>query len=230
MPRLLVHVEGETEESFVNEVLADHLYQFGYEKVSARLVGNSRMRENRGGIRAWPAVKKDVLNHLRGDTGCIATTMVDYYGLPQSGGKAWPGRHEAAASTYDQKALIVEDSLLKDVCGELGETGPQCRFIPYVVMHEFEGMLFSDCDIFGEAIGHPELVPKFQEIRSNFSSPEEINDSPDTAPSKRVEALVPAYQKPLFGTLAVLGIGLETIRRECPHFRQWLEKLESRGH
>ena len=32
MARLLIHVEGETEETFVNDLLADHLYNFGYER------------------------------------------------------------------------------------------------------------------------------------------------------------------------------------------------------
>jgi hypothetical protein len=45
-----------------------------------------------------------------------------------------------------------------------------------------------------------------------------IDDSPVTAPSKRVARLVRRYEKPLFGTLAALEIGLPTIRRECPHF------------
>ena len=48
-----------------------------------------------------------------------------------------------------------------------------------------------------------------------------------TASSKRVRAIIPEYEKPLFGTLAALEIGLDVIRAECPHFRQWLEKLES---
>ena len=101
MPRLLIHVEGETEESFVNEILADHLYaNGGFEVVSARLVGNARLRGKRGGIRAWSTVKKDILNHLKADTGCLATTMVDYYGLPQTGEKAWPGRAEAGRLTF----------------------------------------------------------------------------------------------------------------------------------
>ena len=54
----------------------------------------------------------------------------------------------------------------------------------------------------------------------------EINDSPLTAPSKRVESLVAGYEKPLLGALAVLGIGLNAIRRECPHFNEWLSLLE----
>src|SRR3972149_9776665 len=92
MYRLFIHVEGETEWPFVNEILAPHLYYSGYSKVSARLVGNARQRYRRGGIRGWPAVRKDIVNHLKEDSSCIATTMVDYYALPQSGGWAWAGR------------------------------------------------------------------------------------------------------------------------------------------
>ena len=87
-------------------------------------------------------------------------------------------------------------------------------------------MLFSHCERFAGGIGEPELAPKFQEIRDTSGCPEEIDDSPQTAPSKRIESLVPGYKKPVLGTLAVLEIGLEAIRSECPHFHSWLERLE----
>ncbi|MCW0219964.1 MAG: DUF4276 family protein, partial [Prosthecobacter sp.] len=76
------------------------------------------------------------------------------------------------------------------------------------------------------AIGRIDLGPKFHAIRACFNTPEEINDSPLTAPSKRIEELVPGYEKPLLGALAILEIGLDTLRKECPNFCQWLEKLE----
>jgi hypothetical protein len=96
-------------------------------------------------------------------------------------------------------------------------------------MHEFEALLFSDCKAFATAIGHPAAEPKLQEIRNQFQTPEEINDSPVTAPSKRIEAIIPGYDKPLGGTLAALEIGLPKIRAACPHFRNWLEILELLG-
>ena len=230
MSRLLIHVEGETEETFVNTILAPHLYGHGYTKVSARLVGNARMRDRRGGIRAWSTVRKDILNHLREDPNCLATTMVDYFALPQTGERAWPGRQAAGALPFTQKATTVETALLADICSDLGNGFDPNRFIPYVMMHEFEGLLFSDCECFGRGIGRPDLVTQFQAIRNQFATPEEINDSPFTAPSKRVEALVAGYEKPLLGSLAVLEIGLGAIRGECPHFREWLERLEAWPH
>src|SRR5262249_35690877 len=151
------------------------------------------------------------------DDGCLATTMVDYYALPKDGPKGWPGRLEAEGKAFSEKALTVQQALRDDINAELGDGFDVSRFLPYVMMHEFEGLLFSDCTLFAKGIGRPELGAKFQEIRSSFSSPEEINDSPLTAPSKRVEDLVPGYEKPLLGSLAVLEIGLENIRSECPH-------------
>ena len=160
--------------------------------------------------------------HLKEDASCLFTTMVDYYGMPQEGEKAWPGRAEANRKDFPSKAVTVQDALRADIGKDFDST----RFKPYVIMHEFEGLLFSDCNRFAEGIGQPTLAPQFQAIRKQFNTPEEINDLPVTAPSKRVKALFPYYQKPLFGRLAVLKIGLNTIRAECLHFRQWLEYLE----
>lgn len=227
MARLLIHVEGQTEEDFVNEVLRDHLVNQGYESVGARIVGNNRLRRRRGGIRGWPSVRKDIVNHLHQDPGCIATTMVDFYGLPKLGDGAWPGRATATGQSTQSKALSVEKALLKSVIEAMGAKFDPKRFVPFVMMHEFEGLLFSDCAAFGRGIGQMSLEPKFRQIREAFATPEDINDSPVTAPSKRVEQIVSGYEKPLLGTLAVLEIGLTRIRAECPHFASWLNKLES---
>ncbi len=227
MTRLLVHVEGQTEETFVNEALAPHLYRLGITRVSARLIGNARQRSHRGGIKPWSAARKDIVAHLREDQECIATIMVDYYGMPKAGSGAWPGRSQAVATPFPHKAKTIHHRLQEDIRQAMGSGFDDRRFVPYVMMHEFEAMLFSDCERFGEAIGRPNLAPQFQEIRDQFATPEEIDDSPDTAPSRRIAKLIPNYEKPLMGNLAALEIGLDAIRSECPNFRCWLERLES---
>ena len=226
MARLLIHVEGETEEMFVNEVLAPHLYAVGWKIVAARIVGNARLRERRGGIKPWSVVRDDIMRHLKEDSGCYATTMVDFYALPQSADKAWPGRAEATQLPTAQKASHVEAKLNADVQKEMGPGFLPARFIPFVIMHEFEALLFSDCAAFSRGVGRPDLHGAMQAIRDDFTTPEEINDSPLTAPSKRVEALIPSYQKPFLGTLAALEVGLAQMRQECPHFGAWLTRLE----
>ncbi|MGD0010950.1 MAG: DUF4276 family protein [Terriglobia bacterium] len=227
MARLLVHVEGQTEEDFVNFVLRDYLLHCGYQSVSARIIGNARLRRRRGGIRPWLMVRKDIVNHLHEDPGCVATTMVDFYGLPQHGDRAWPGRAAAVGASGHQKASVVEEALRDDLAHEMGTDFDITRFLPFVVVHEFEGLLFIDCAAFARGICRPDLEPSFSQIREGFATPEDIDDSPVTAPSKRVEELVPGYEKPLFGALAILEIGLDPIRAECPHFDDWLHQLES---
>ena len=226
MTRLLVHVEGETEESFVYEVLKPHLCNQGFADVNPRILGNSRLRSQRGGVRSWASARKDITNHLNEDRECIATTMVDYYGMPQTGSKAWPGRSEAGRLAFPKNAEAVENAVASNVCEQMGANFNPERFVPYVMMHEFEAMLFSDCGNFANGIGQPALAPKFQAIRDEFATPEEIDDSPNTAPSKRIESLVPGYRKPFLGTLASSKIGLKAIRSACPHFNCWLTRLE----
>src|ERR1700687_4875544 len=152
MARLLIHVEAQTEEDFVNEALRDYLLAKGYDSVSARIVGNARLRRYRGGIRPWPTVRRDIIRHLLEDPACIATTMIDYYGLPQTGAGAWPGRSAAAGLSSTEKAERIEASLRNDLAAEMGVRLNPSRFIPFVVMHEFEGLLFSDCPAFSRGI------------------------------------------------------------------------------
>ena len=226
--RLLVHVEGQTEEAFVNELLRPYLLAQGYSSVSARLVGNARRRDRRGGIRRWDAVGKDIVRHLREDRTCIATTMVDYYALPATGNGAWPGRADAArmATRSDARAEAVEAALLADITRQLGKGFDPRRFEPFVAMHEYEGLLFSDCQALAMSLGDPSVAPQLTAIRDQFPTPEDINDSSETAPSKRIQSLVQRYEKPFHGVVAFLEIGLPKVRAECPHFDRWVRRLE----
>ena len=215
-------MEGQTEESFVNQILAPHLYTVGYTFVSARLLGDSRRRGHGGGIRGWGNVRGEIIRRLTRDEDILVTTMVDYYGLPST----WPGRSDAPSRAFPERASTVERKLLDDVCAKMGGSFDSRRFVPYIVMHEFEGLLFSDPVAFGRGIGRSDLSPDFAAIRDAFSTPEEINDSPCTAPSKRIESLMWRYKKPLYGVLAAQEIGLDAIRRECPQFSGWVDRLE----
>lgn len=223
MPRLLVHVEGRTEERFVNELLSGELIPFGFESVRARIIGRSHNRNRRGGIRPWGPVKGDILRHLDGDSGAVATMLVDYYALPRD----WPGRRTAEEKHgASGKAEHIEALLLEDLVQTTGNRFDARRFVPFIVMHEFEGLLFSNPEAFARSISRPDLTANFAAIRGEFESPEEINDSEHHAPSKRIRDVFPAYEKPRSGTLAAYEIGIETIRSQCPHFQDWLHKLE----
>ena len=220
MSRLLILVEGQTERGFVNDVLAPHLLGFG---VFAR----ATMIKARGsGIVSWEGALNRIIRLLKQDSGQIVSTMVDYYGMPPN----WPGRDTTppSGSTPSQIAEPIERAMLAAVGRDMGGDFNPSQFVPYVMMHEFEAMLFSDCAAFGDGIGRCDLAGKFQAIRDEFATPEAIDDSPNNAPSKRIEALMcrPRYQKRLMGPLAAQRIGLAAIRKECLHFGDWLEQLE----
>lgn len=225
MARILAIVEGQTEETFTNTILAPHLREYGH-YISATILGNARSRNKRGGIRGWDASRSDIVRHLQGDRNVYVTTMVDYYGLPATPPHGWPGRQLATAMPFHQKASTVTGAMLQDIIGHLGTGYYPARFVPFVMMHEFEALLFSDCQGLSEGIGRPDLAVAFSAVVSSCGGPEEINDSPLTAPSKRIEQLFPRYQKPIMGALAARRIGLDRMRAECPTFDDWVTTLE----
>ena len=74
-----------------------------------------------------------------------------------------------------------------------------------------------------------DLNNAFQEILDESGQAEAINDSYDTCPSRRITGLVRAYKKTVHGPIIADRIGLDTIRTACPHFGQWLGRLEALG-
>jgi hypothetical protein len=93
-----------------------------------------------------------------------------------------------------------------------------------LVLHEFEGLLFADISAF-QGIADNGAIADLQEIKNSFPTPEHINDSPDTAPSKRIENIIPTYKKKLDGISIAKSIGVDGISAECRHFENWIAKL-----
>ena len=225
--RLLVHVEGQTERTFVDTVLGPHLCKAGYSSVRARLIGNARASVRRGGTPSWQTVRDGILNHLKNDRQAIVTTMVDYYGMPQEGQRAWPGRMQAATRQPAERAEFVQGAVAEDIANRMEASFDKRRFIPYVSMHEFEALLFSNCTRFAESVGRPDIASSMEAILTQFGDPEAIDDSQETAPSKRILQLLPSYRKVAMGATAVQSIGLTDIGYRCAHFADWLARLEA---
>jgi hypothetical protein len=116
------------------------------------------------------------------------------------------------------KAEYLEAELRKDI--------GHGNFIPNLLVHEYEALLFTQIDAFKQWIDNDRLLEPLQ-IASMTTLPEDINDGPQTAPSKRILAVMPGYQKTFHGPLIACDIGLETIRAACPHFDGWLKVIES---
>lgn len=63
--------------------------------------------------------------------------------------------------------------------------------------------------------------------QNEASTPEHINNSPETAPSKRLKKLIKNYSKIRYGTIVAKEIGIDKIMRECKHFAKWIEKIKA---
>ncbi len=221
MKRVHIICEGQTEETFVNELLLDHLLRFDVVPQAAK-VGKPG---HKGGCISTARMLYDIKLRLLQDKTASCTTFFDFYGLDPD----FAGRKKALLrSTIEEKATVVETAL-KQVVVEATDKDAVRRFIPYVQMYEFEGLLFSDPSKLASGLSVLDLVEDFLQIRRNFASPEDINDSRESAPSKRLIDLMPEYEKPLYGSLAALEIGLDVMRRECKRFDKWVASLERLG-
>lgn len=208
MIRLAISVEGQTEEEFVKELLFDHLWGMGIETTPI-LIGHAGGFG--GGNVTLDRLSTDMTNLYWSDY--YVTSLVDFYGFEDKGNR-------------DIKTL--ETDILNLIDKRIKGSWDRSKVIPYVQRHEFEGLLFSNVDSFDSLLDLDNgILDKLKKIRSQFGTPEDINDDPSTAPSKRLEALVSYYNKPLYGSLLAIEIGLDTIRNECPRFSEWLGKLEA---
>jgi hypothetical protein len=152
------------------------------------------------------------------------TTMVDFYKLPME----FPGQSTLAPKLDTQACAVhLEGELARDIVQRLDGLPVSRRLIPYIQMHEFEALLFSEPSAFLAAFpGNHSLVDRLAAMRAEFGNPEDIDDGEMTSPSKRIcQILGRAYQKPVAATLISQRIGLAAIRRECRHFNEWVARL-----
>jgi hypothetical protein len=216
--RVYVVVEGQTERAFVATVLAPVLLIRNVYLTAIRLGPPG----HKGGRTSYARVKRDVCVQLKQDPRAYCSTMIDLYGL----GPGFPGTPPPDHLANMAKVQHIESAFKRDICEEITGFRPDVRFIPYLQLHEYEGLLFSDPRAFAKGINQPNLVGRFQAVRDEFDSPEDINNNPQTAPSKRVIALYPAYQKVIEGTQAAGAVGIPAMKEQCHHFREWIETLE----
>ena len=218
MPRLIMLVEGHTEVSFIDALLAPHLYGVGHMDIRPMLLGN-----HRGGISQWAPVRSEIEKHLLQSPDAWVTTMVDYSGMLES----WPGRRAAnGLLSASQKAHAVEQALLKDILALFQDLHP-VRFIPFVVMHEYEGLLFSEPSGLADALGNPAWLSGSGRYAMN-SAPRKRSTLPTRLAHPAGSAI---YSRVIRSAPEVFErpqrIGLETMRDQCPLFDNWVKKLEN---
>ncbi len=221
MIRLHVIAEGQTEETFVNTVLANHFGTFDI-VTDVRCVMTARRRgiSYKGGLVKYEHARKDIMLWTKEDHKADAffTTMFDVYALPED----FPGYTESRqiGEPYDRVAHL-EKSLAREV--------DHRRFIPYLQLHEFEALILADPTKLGWAfIGFEQQIADLVDMCKQYESPELIDDGDETAPSKRIIAEIPEYdgRKSSVGPLTAGKIGLDVLRAKCRHFNEWLERIE----
>jgi len=216
--RVHVLVEGQTEETFVRDVLSHHFLALGLAPVPI-LVATKRVKSGgkfKGGVTSYEKQVRGDLQLLLGDGGVAAvTTMIDFYALPND----FPGKASLpqGGTCYDRVAYL-ERAFRDDI--------DHRRFLPYLSLHEFEALVLVSPEEVGRALTGQPSFSKLEAEIAGYSSPEEVNDGPETHPAARICRIAPGYQKRLHGPTIALRIGLDAIRRRCPHFDAWVRRLE----
>jgi len=226
MARLYLFAEGMTELTFADTVLKPHLANFSVYLHSPILIAHAKKRGkvHRGGGRKYVPMKNDILRFLAQEKGddVFFTTMIDLYAIHAD----FPGLTEAGKLCHMpyKRVESLEQSFAKDICDR--------RFVPYIQLHEYEAVLFTDPTCFGYFYSqHRRQITALKAIADDHNSPELINDGPHSAPSKRIVAQLPDYEdaKSVLGPQVAELIGLNEIRNKCPHFASWLSRLETLG-
>lgn len=216
MIRLLILVEGQSEEQFVKQVLAPYLAP---EVIAIPVILKTRRDADgttyRGGVTKWAQIRGD-LQRLLGDRHAYVTTLLDYYGLPED----FPGLNVAVAQSLAQEKVTALQNSFAEAMGY-----PQ-RFIPFLALHEFEAWLFSAPEIVSKHFDRDDLLPALEAIVKACGEPETINHGRTTHPKARLQTLLDGrYREVGDGAILMTKIGISRIAEACPHFRRWLQQL-----
>jgi len=209
MIRVHIFVEGQTEETFVRDLLVPY---FAQRQIYLNSILVRTSATGKGGVINYAQIKTQLQRKCLEDKAAYVTTMFDLFRLP----KTFPGV-EASLVIADplEKASIIERQIEQDIAID--------NFFANLIVHEFEGLLYSNADCFADWFSG--ALPVLRKDMLGAASPEHINDGPNTAPSKRIKRACPGYDKVLHGPLIATSIGLEVIRAKCLHFDAWLNSI-----
>jgi len=220
---LFAVVEGQSESGFFKPFLAEHLALRGID-LHVPVIGRGGAK---GGMlfRSFGQVCAELGDFLADRRRPWVTTFFDYYGLPSGGRLGWDFVPTAKARGG---VTAIEDRLREGV----REAAPLLaeRFIPYVQLHELEALYFAEPVTLSTVLESPQSAETFAAVVAKAGGCEQINDSPITAPSKRLQAVCPGYIKGRSSAAHAPRIGaklsMATVRGLCPRFHAWLEAIE----
>lgn len=218
--RVVALVEGPTERIFVSSILPPYL--FNRAGVSIQPIVLSKAGQKGGDVR-FERARRDIAVHLKQRSDTWVTLLVDYYGIDSR----WPGyRDSRKIPSAAGKARRMNEATATALRDRLGQNLAR-RFIPHLSMFEFEALLFSEPDVLARHTGVPIL--RIRKILDECREPENIDDSPQGAPSKRLAALAGRFRKTKTGIAIAREIGVERMGAACPLFAGWIRRLEGLG-
>ena len=223
--------EGYSEMNFIRRMVAPYLGHRGIDIHAPMITTSFKRRIGRkfkgGGTSfgLWEADLDNLWQQHGSRERTHLTTFLDLYALPGD----FPGNDDSISSLPHHDRVATIEEALSDYASDKGIR----RFIPYLALHEFETMAYANLDAL-ETL----FLDKRSEIEAlktevaGFTDIEEINSTPDGAPSKRIAKHIPVYKKykrsDQSGIVNVLEvIDLPAIRAACQHFNQWIERLEA---
>lgn len=205
--------EGQTEEEFVNGILRPYFNSHQIYDVRPILMTTSK--GHKGGDVKYDRLKFNIDKLLKRETDILVTTFIDFFRLKTD----FPNFEEAQQiQNKIQRVDFLEQALAEAI--------DNSRFIPYIQLHEFEGLLFASKDGF-------EFLPEIKEASLNSllfavnekENPEELNDGELTVPSKRLQLLIPGYRKTFHGPLIAEINQIDVLLARCSRFKTWVATL-----
>lgn len=208
MKRLVFIVEGDTEIILVQKLIVPYLIARGFvNSIHAQTIVTNRKQHKKGGVTDYAKFKNELTRTLA-QGNVILTTLIDFFRLPND----FPGYTEDSRRIHQIEAAIHADF------------GNDPNLIPYIQRHELEALMFSSRAGFELVIDGEGKLAEIDQILEAYSNPEDINNDPETAPSKRM-AKIFGYDKTGDGELIFEMIGIETILAKCPRFAEWIGRL-----
>ena len=211
MDRLVFIVEGDSEIVLVQNLIVPYFIGKGVNiAMHGQTIITNRKQHKKGSVGSYGKFKNEV-NRTLAQGNVIVTTLIDFFRIPTD----FPSF--TTDSSYISK---IEEAVHADF-----DNHP--NFIPYIQLHELEALMFSDIAGFDLVIDDQNSLDKIKEIIKDYPNPEDINNSPETAPSKRLEKIY-NYDKTGDGEMIFGMIGIESILEKCPRYANWLKVLEEK--
>ncbi|CCZ30902.1 putative uncharacterized protein [Proteobacteria bacterium CAG:495] len=190
--------EGQTEVDFIKKLNKKY---FNAKLISLKPIAINKTNAMNGNV------SMDRLIHfIKRAPEVIITTFIDYYGFK--------GEREEGYLELEER--------IRELSGKE-------HIIAYVQLHETEALWFTNINAIKEVKNaNASQIQALEDIVRIYSNPEDINNSRETAPSKRLETIFSDYKKIRDGNAIADKISIEEMKEKCPHFSNWLDMIEEK--